>query len=52
MPTFTIQLTHKTQTKANDCWYASVQMLKSWANNSVKAKPSGQHPETPSETAT
>ena len=43
MPTFTYNLTHKTQTKANDCWYACIQMLKTWSQQGVKTKPTGQH---------
>jgi Papain-like cysteine protease AvrRpt2 len=35
-------LMHKKQTKANDCWYASVQMLKSYRFG-VKTKPVGTH---------
>lgn len=31
---------HKRQTKANDCWYASIQMLLTWRAG-VKAKPQG-----------
>lgn len=38
---------HKHQTKANDCWYACVQMLQTWKNASTgghgKVKPQGAH---------
>jgi hypothetical protein len=40
---FKIQLAHKEQTKLNDCWYASIQMLKTWKNWGTKVKPSGAH---------
>ena len=43
MPVYTIPLTHKTQTKCNDCWYASIQMLETWQNAGAKTKPSGAH---------
>jgi len=36
---YTIPLTHKRQTKANDCWYACTQMLLTWKNNGGYAKP-------------
>jgi hypothetical protein len=43
MPVRQIYLKHKTQTKCNDCWYASIQMLKTWQADGVKTKPSGTH---------
>jgi len=36
------QVVHKHQTKANDCWYASIQMLKTWRDGS-KTKADGKH---------
>ena len=36
------ELVHKKQTKANDCWYASIQMLKSHRFG-AKKKPVGPH---------
>jgi Papain-like cysteine protease AvrRpt2 len=38
-----IHVKHKTQTKLFDCWYASIQMLKTWQNDGVKVKPTGTH---------
>ena len=35
------EILHKRQTKANDCWYACIQMLRSWREGH-KAKPQGQ----------
>lgn len=35
-------LTHKKQRKANDCWYASIQMLRTWKENQT-TKPKGDH---------
>src|SRR5688572_1476956 len=32
----------KTQTKMNDCWYACIQMMKSWKAG-AKTKPSGSN---------
>lgn len=37
-----IALTHKHQTRANDCWYACIQMLRTYANDGTKTKPVGQ----------
>jgi hypothetical protein len=34
---------HKHQTKANDCWYACVQMLQTWKHGGGKVKPQGIH---------
>lgn len=31
----------KKQTRWNHCWYASIQMLKTWKNSGVKTKPTG-----------
>lgn len=31
----------KKQTRWNHCWYASIQMLKTWKNGGVKTKPTG-----------
>lgn len=42
MTVFAYDLTHKHQTKANDCWYASIQMLKTWKAGGVKTKAAGQ----------
>jgi len=39
---YVIQVTHKHQTKANDCWYACTQMLLTWKHGG-KTKPVGQH---------
>ena len=36
-----IQLTHKKQTRANDCWYACMQMLKTHRAGGVKTKVTG-----------
>ncbi len=36
------QVPHKHQTKANDCWYACTQMLRSWKTG-VKTKAAGAH---------
>jgi hypothetical protein len=36
---YKILLTHKHQTKANDCWYACTQMLLTWKNKGITAKP-------------
>lgn len=36
-----INITHKKQTRANDCWYACIQMLKTWRAGGVKTKPTG-----------
>lgn len=35
-----INLTHKQQTRLNDCWYACIQMLKTWRAG-AKTKPTG-----------
>lgn len=35
-----IQLTHKHQTRLNDCWYACIQMIRTWKEG-VKTKASG-----------
>lgn len=35
-----IQLIHKQQTRANDCWYACIQMLKTYRNG-ARTKPTG-----------
>lgn len=43
MTVFAYDLTHKHQTKANDCWYASIQMVKTWAAGGIKTKATGQH---------
>jgi hypothetical protein len=37
-----LAVTHKKQTKANDCWYACIQMLNSWRHK-TKTKPTGDH---------
>jgi hypothetical protein len=42
MPVFEIALQHKKQTKLNDCWYASTQMLKTYAKG-TKTKAAGDH---------
>lgn len=36
-----INLTHKKQTRLNDCWYACMQMLKTWQAGDVKTKAIG-----------
>jgi len=36
----TIQIQHKTQTRANDCWYACIQMLRTYRAGK-KSKPDG-----------
>ena len=38
-----IEIAHTMKTKANDCWYARVQMLKTWKANGVKSQPQGEH---------
>lgn len=43
MTVFAYDLRHKKQSKLNDCWYASIQMLKTQANGGVKTKTSGTH---------
>lgn len=43
MTQFTYHLTHKQQTKANDCWYACIQMLKTWKAQGKKTKAVGTH---------
>jgi len=40
---FVIDIAHKKQTKANDCWYACVQMLNTWKAGGEKTKPRGEH---------
>lgn len=41
MPPLIYDFEHKKQTKMNDCWYASIQMLLSWRAGQ-KAKPQGK----------
>lgn len=41
MPIFELEVPHKKQTKANDCWYACIQMLRSFSKGG-KTKPSTQ----------
>ncbi len=43
METVELDLHHKPQTKLNDCWYASIQMLKTYRAGGTKTKPSGTH---------
>lgn len=36
-----LPITHKNQTRLNDCWYACIQMLRTYKNNGLKTKPQG-----------
>jgi len=41
MPVIDYPIQHKKQTKLNNCWYASIQMLKTHASGGAKAKSTG-----------
>ena len=41
MTTLVYDFAHKKQTKANDCWYACIQMLRTWQAG-AKSKPLGK----------